>query len=369
MPASTKNSETQPTYLVTGGAGFIGSNLVEILLAETDAKVINLDLLTYAGRPESLHEIGDDPRHLFVRGDIGDAMLVGQLLAEHRPTAILHLAAETHVDRSIDEPNQFSRTNLLGTAVLLHTCLQYWEQLDSNAKDAFRFLHVSTDEVYGSLKPDQPAFTEQSNFQPSSPYAASKAGSDHLVHSFWRTYGMPTIISNSSNNYGPRQLPEKLIPIVALAALADREIPIYGDGLHSRDWLFVTDQCRALLALLQQGVPGESYNVGAGNERSNLETVEAICDAVDELVPNRKAGQSRSLMTHVADRPGHDRRYALDCRKIKEQTGWEPQTSWEAGIRETVTWYAQHSAWVSAASQATDPSQRRGLLRPGLRPE
>lgn len=361
MSNTAAKTDPQPTYLVTGGAGFIGSNLVELLLAETDTKIVNLDLLTYAGRPESLYALGDNPHHLFVRGDIGDAVLVHQLLEEHRPTAIFHLAAETHVDRSIDQPDQFSITNLLGTAVLLRTCLEYWEKLPTDQQQEFRFLHVSTDEVYGALSDTDSPFSEQRRYQPTSPYAASKAGSDHLVQSFWRTYGLPTIVTNSTNNFGPRQLPEKLVPVVTLAALAEREIPIYGDGLQSRDWLYVTDQCRALVAVLQDGQPGESYNIGASVEKTNLEVVHAICDAVDALLPGRVEGQSRQLITHVADRPGHDRRYALNIDKLCKQTGWKPQTDWAAGVRNTVNWYADNPAWVSAASQSVDPTHRLGL--------
>ncbi|MEM8864038.1 MAG: dTDP-glucose 4,6-dehydratase [Planctomycetota bacterium] len=350
----------QPTILVTGGAGFIGSNFVRMLLAETDAYVVNVDLLTYAGHRASLQDVLEHDRHEFIEGDIADAELMAMLFRERQPTAIVHLAAETHVDRSIDGPDAFTRTNVLGTGVLLRTCLEYWEAADASLQAAFRFLHVSTDEVYGSLALDAAPFSEVHPYDPSSPYAASKAGSDHLVRAFHRTYGLPTVITNSSNNYGPYQFPEKLIPLMTLRALARHSLPLYGDGQHVRDWLFVEDQCRALLTALHQGIPGKSYNIGASAERTNQQIVEMICDAVDTRLTERSLGETRQQITYVADRPGHDRRYAIDASQIRS-LGWRPQVELNDGIQRTVAWYAEHPEWVAAVSRDFDRERRLGI--------
>lgn len=351
---------SRSTILVTGGAGFIGSSLVRLLLSETDAHIVNLDLLTYAGLRESLAGVADDPRHEFVHGDIGDAQLVGALLDRCVPRAVIHLAAETHVDRSIDDPEVFVRTNLLGTGTLLRCCLGYWEALPARERDAFRFVHASTDEVFGPLALGAAPFTEASPYQPSSPYAASKAGSDHLVQAYWRTYGLPTLVTNSSNNYGPRQLPEKLIPLVITRAAAGESLPIYGDGQQVRDWLYVEDQSRALLAALQCGAPGESYVIGAECELTNLEVVSRIGAKVDRQLKDREPGETQKLITHVADRLGHDRRYAIDAAKARAELGWAPQVNFDAGLRDTVAWYLEHTAWVATARSRLKQRQRVG---------
>ncbi|MEM9186835.1 MAG: dTDP-glucose 4,6-dehydratase [Planctomycetota bacterium] len=348
------------TLLVTGGAGFIGSNLVRMLLAETDARVVNLDLLTYAGRLESLGVVQDHPRHEFVHGDIADAALVGELLRSRRPAAVLHLAAESHVDRSIEGPAPFITTNVLGTGALLNACLEYWSEAAAGERGRFRFLHVSTDEVYGSLTAAAAPFTETSRYDPSSPYAASKAGSDHLVRAFARTYGLPAIVTNASNNYGPYQFPEKLIPLMTLRALAGLPLPLYGDGLQVRDWLHVKDQCRALITVLRLGQPGGSYNIGAGAERTNRQVVESICQAVDGIVEGRRDGETKKLIRLVADRPGHDRRYAIDATRVRG-LGWRPSESFEEGVSRTVRWYADNEAWVAAATRGFDLGRRAGL--------
>ncbi len=336
------------TILVTGGAGFIGSNFVLDWLADAAAEpVVNLDALTYAGNRQNLAALAGDARHVFVHGDIGDRALLDRLLAEHRPRAILHFAAESHVDRSIHGPGAFIKTNVEGTFTLLEAARAYWNTLEGQAKAAFRFLHVSTDEVYGSLEPDAPAFTETHPYPPNSPYSASKAASDHLVRAWHHTYGLPVLTTNCSNNYGPLQFPEKLIPLMIVNALAAKPLPIYGDGMQVRDWLYVGDHCSAIRAVLAQGRVGEVYNIGGWNEKPNREIVHAICALLDELRPDA-AGPRTRLITHVSDRPGHDRRYAIDARKIERELGWRPAESFESGIRKTVQWYLAHADWVAA---------------------
>jgi dTDP-glucose 4,6-dehydratase len=330
---------------VTGGAGFIGSNFVLDWLAAGREPVLNLDALNYAGNLGNLRSLESNPGHRFVRGSIDDASLIAQLLAEHRPRAILNFAAETHVDRSIHGPEAFVRTNVLGTQVLLDAARQYFGTLDAAGKAAFRFLHVSTDEVYGSLAPDAPAFSETHRYEPNSPYSASKAASDHLVRAYFHTYGLPVLTTNCSNNYGPRQFPEKLIPLVIHNALHGKPLPIYGDGQQRRDWLYVGDHCSAIARVLDAGRLGEVYNVGGGAEKANIEVVRTICALLDELKP-KAAGSYRDQITFVADRPGHDRRYAIDARKIERELGWKPAQTFETGLRETVRWYLDNSAWL-----------------------
>jgi dTDP-glucose 4,6-dehydratase len=334
------------TILVTGGAGFIGSNFVLDWLAESDEPVVNLDALTYAGNLRNLASLDGDARHVFVRGDICERALVDRLLAEHRPRAIVHFAAESHVDRSIHGPGAFMRTNVDGTFTLLEAARAYWGTLDGDAKAGFRFHHVSTDEVYGSLASDAPAFTEQHPYEPNSPYSASKAASDHLVRAWHHTYGLPVLTSNCSNNYGPYHFPEKLIPLMIVNALAGKALPIYGDGLNVRDWLYVRDHASAIRAVLAGGRVGETYNVGGWNEKTNREIVHTICDLLDELKPSAE-GSYRRLITFVKDRPGHDRRYAIDARKIERELGWRPAETFETGIRKTVQWYLDHPQWVA----------------------
>ena len=345
--------------LVTGGAGFIGSNFLR-LVTGGDCRIVNLDLLTYAGNPASVRDLDQMPGYEFVEGDIGDRPLVAELLRQHRVSAVVNFAAESHVDRSIDAPDEFVRTNLVGTANLLKECLAYWDGLSPEAQEDFRFLHVSTDEVFGSLGPTG-AFTEQTRYDPSSPYSASKAGSDHLVRAYHRTYGLPTTISNCSNNSGPFQFPEKLIPLVTLNAIDGRSLPVYGDGGNVRDWLYVGDHCQALTRLLRDGAPGETFNIGGGAERTNLEVVQTICDIVDELVPQLPHRPCRSLIEFVEDRPGHDRRYAIDASKIEQRLGWRPATSFQEGIRKTVAWYLDNSAWVEEISSNKYGRERLGL--------
>ena len=342
------------TLLVTGGAGFIGSNFVHHVLATTDCSVVNLDLLTYAGNPESLTGL-DPARHRLVQGDICDRALVDRLLAEHRPDAIVHFAAESHVDRSIDSAAEFVRTNVLGTQALLDAARGYWRERG----DGFRFLHVSTDEVYGDLTPDEPAFTERHPYRPSSPYAASKAGADHLVRAAHRTWGLPVLITNCSNNYGPRQFPEKLIPLVLLNALDGRELPVYGDGQQRRDWLFVDDHCRALWRVLEAGRIGRTYNIGGNAEKPNLEVVESLCDLLDERRP--VASPRRELIRFVADRPGHDRRYAIDASRIRDELGWTPEVDFSGGLARTVDWYLEHRDWWQRIRDGSYRGERLGL--------
>ncbi len=332
--------------LVTGGAGFIGSNFVLDWLARNDEPVLNLDALTYAGNMENFAALDGDARHVFVHGDICDRALLDRLLAAHRPRAMLHFAAESHVDRSIHGPAAFVRTNVEGTFTLLEAARAYWGSLPQPERAAFRFHHVSTDEVYGSLGADEPAFTETHLYQPNSPYSASKAASDHLVRAWHHTYGLPVLTTNCSNNYGPFHFPEKLIPLMIVNALAGKPLPIYGDGLNVRDWLYVKDHCSAIRAVLAGGRPGEVYNIGGWNERTNRQIVDAICALLDELRPDPQ-GPYRRLISFVTDRPGHDRRYAIDARKIERELGWRPAESFETGIRKTVQWYLDHQGWVT----------------------
>lgn len=338
--------------LVTGGCGFIGSAYILRWLEQSDEPVVNLDLLTYAGHPGNLETLQGDARYTFVRGDIGDTELVSKLLAQHRPRAVLNFAAESHVDRSISGPLAFAQTNVVGTLQLLQAVLAYWRTLEPAAQQAFRFLHVSTDEVYGSLAADAPAFTENHKFEPNSPYSASKAASDHFVRAYQHTFGLPTLTTNCSNNYGPRQFPEKLIPLMIHNALRGKPLPVYGDGQQVRDWLHVDDHCSAIRRVLEAGRPGETYNVGGRSERANLEVVHTICRTLDELRP-RAGGGYRDLVTHVKDRPGHDRRYAIDDTKIATELGWKPAVTFEEGIRQTVRWYLDNAGWVDSVTSGS----------------
>jgi dTDP-glucose 4,6-dehydratase len=331
--------------LVTGGAGFIGSNFVLDWLAQSDEPVVNLDKLTYAGNTENLRSLDGDARHVFVHGDICDRALVERLLATHRPCAIVHFAAESHVDRSIHGPADFMRTNVDGTFTLLEASRSHWSTLDGDEKTSFRFLHVSTDEVYGSLAPDDPPFRETDPYEPNSPYSASKAASDHLVRAWHHTYGLPVLTTNCSNNYGPFHFPEKLIPLMIVNALAGKPLPVYGDGKQVRDWLYVKDHCSAIREVLARGRVGETYNVGGWNEQPNIEIVHAVCALLDELRPDPGGPRAR-LVTHVTDRPGHDRRYAIDASKIERELGWRPTETFATGLRKTVGWYLEHADWV-----------------------
>ena len=333
--------------LVTGGAGFIGANFVLDWLTRNDEPVINLDKLTYAGNLENLASVQGDARHVFVRGDIGEPALVDRLLAEHRPRAIINFAAESHVDRSIHGPGEFIQTNIVGTFHLLESVRAYWNVLEGEAKERFRFLHVSTDEVYGSLRKDDPAFSETNRYEPNSPYSASKAASDHLVRAYHHTYGLPVLTTNCSNNYGPYHFPEKLIPLVIHNALADKPLPIYGDGQQIRDWLYVKDHCSAIRLVLDAGRVGATYNIGGGNEKANLEVVHTLCAILDELQPRADGQSYKSQITFVKDRPGHDRRYAIDASKLERELGWKPQETFETGIRKTVVWYLENQSWVA----------------------
>jgi len=335
--------------LVTGGAGFIGSNFVLDWMAATGAPVLNLDKLTYAGNLENLQSLKGDDRHQFVQGDIGDSALVESLLARHRPRAVLNFAAESHVDRSIHAPGTFIETNVVGTFRLLEAVRGYWEGLQGAERDAFRFLHVSTDEVYGSLGPADAAFTEQHRYEPNSPYSASKAASDHLVRAYHHTYGLPVLTTNCSNNYGPYHFPEKLIPLIIVNALAGKPLPVYGDGQQIRDWLYVTDHCSAIRRVLEAGRVGETYNVGGWNEKANLDVVRTVCALLDELKPRAGGGSYAEQITFVKDRPGHDRRYAIDARKLERELGWKPAETFESGLRKTVQWYLAHADWVKHA--------------------
>jgi dTDP-glucose 4,6-dehydratase len=336
--------------LVTGGAGFIGSNFVLDWMAACAGPVVNLDALTYAGNPENLRAVADDPQYTFVHGNICDATLVAQLFEQHRPRAIVHFAAESHVDRSIVGPDAFLRTNIDGTFTLLQAARRYYDTLSGDERERFRFLHVSTDEVYGTLAPDDPAFREETPYAPNSPYAASKAASDHLVRAWIHTYGLPAIITNCSNNYGPYQFPEKLIPLMIANALAGKALPVYGDGQQVRDWLYVGDHANALRTVLESGRIGETYNVGGGNQRTNLEVVTTLCALLDELVPQSKFKPHFQLVKYVTDRPGHDRRYAIDARKLEGELGWRTQESFETGLRKTVEWYLANTAWVEGVT-------------------
>ena len=332
--------------LVTGGAGFIGSNFVLDWLAQSDEAVVNLDALTYAGNLENLASLQGDSRHRFVRGDIGDLDLLSGLLDESRPRAVINFAAESHVDRSIHGPDDFIQTNIVGTFRLLEAVRAYWGGLDGKLKAGFRFLHISTDEVYGSLAESDPAFSETNRYEPNSPYSASKAASDHLVRAYHHTYGLPVLTTNCSNNYGPYHFPEKLIPLVLHNALAGKPLPIYGDGRQIRDWLYVKDHCSAIRRVLQAGVPGETYNVGGWNEKANIEVAHVLCELLDELQPRQDRKSYREQIVFVQDRPGHDRRYAIDATRIERELGWRPAESFESGIRKTVQWYLDNQAWV-----------------------
>ena len=341
--------------LVTGGAGFIGANFVLDWLALHDEPVINLDKLTYAGNPETLQSLQGDARHTLVQGDIGDTALVTQLLTQHQPRAVVNFAAESHVDRSIHGPGDFIQTNIVGTFHLLESVRGYWGGLPQEnrdggvapTKDSFRFLHVSTDEVYGSLKKDDPAFTETSHIEPNSPYSASKAASDHLVRAWHHTYGLPVLTTNCSNNYGPYHFPESLIPLMTVNALAGKALPVYGDGQQIRDWLYVKDHCSAIRRVLEAGRLGETYNVGGWNEKANIDIVHTVCALLDELRPRLDGRPYKNQITYVTDRPGHDRRYAIDARKLERELGWKPFETFESGIRKTVQWYLDHPDWVA----------------------
>jgi dTDP-glucose 4,6-dehydratase len=333
--------------LVTGGAGFIGANFVLDWLAQTDEPVLNLDKLTYAGNLENLAALQGDSRYVFVQGDIGDSALLEKLLTQHQPRAVVNFAAESHVDRSIHGPEDFIQTNVVGTMRLLQSVRCYWQSLDENLRTAFRFLHVSTDEVYGSLSPTEAAFTENHKLEPNSPYSASKAASDHLVRAWLHTYGLPVLTTNCSNNYGPLHFPEKLIPLIIVNALAGKPLPVYGDGLQVRDWLYVKDHCSAIRRVLAAGRVGEIYNVGGWNEKPNIEIVHTVCALLDELQPRSDRASYKTQITFVQDRPGHDRRYAIDASKIERELGWRPAETFESGIRKTVQWYLDNQGWVA----------------------
>ena len=334
------------TLLVTGGAGFIGSNFVLDWLAQSDEPIVTLDKLTYAGNRENLASLDGDARHIFVQGDIGDFELVSRLLAEHQPRAVVNFAAESHVDRSIHGPGEFIQTNIVGTFQLLEAVRAYWGGLPEERKTAFRLLHVSTDEVYGSLSKTDPAFTETHRYEPNSPYSASKAASDHLVRAYHHTYGLPVLTTNCSNNYGPYHFPEKLIPLLIVNSLAGKSLPVYGDGQQIRDWLYVKDHCSAIRCVLEKGRVGETYNVGGWNEKPNLDIVHTVCALLDELRPRPDGQPYSAQITYVTDRPGHDRRYAIDAGKLERELGWKPAETFETGIRKTVRWYLDHQPWV-----------------------
>jgi len=337
---------SKKSILVTGGAGFIGSNFILEWIANHDSTVINLDKLTYAGNLKNLSSLENDPRHIFVKGDINDRALVRRLFNDYRPWAIVNFAAESHVDRSIHGPGDFIQTNVNGTFQLLEESRAFWEKLANDEKSSFRFLHISTDEVYGSLGPNGTPFSETTRYAPNSPYSASKAASDHLVRAYHHTYGLPALTSNCSNNYGPYQFPEKLIPLVVFNALNRKPLPIYGDGLNIRDWLYVGDHCKALRVVLAKGGPGEVYNIGGRNEKTNMEVVQTVCAILDELRPNPDIGHYASLIAFIKDRPGHDRRYAINANKIERELGWRPAETFETGIRKTVRWYLDNMQWV-----------------------
>jgi len=337
--------KTSNTILVTGGAGFIGSNFIIDWLTQFDHPVINLDALTYSGNLHNLDALTHNSSHIFINGNIGDQSLVKSLLEKYRPYAIINFAAESHVDRSILSPDAFIQTNIVGTYHLLDSTLNYWQKLGNVDKEQFRFLHISTDEVYGSLKPEDPLFSEQKRYEPNSPYSASKAASDHLVRAYHHTFGLPVLTTNCSNNYGPFQFPEKLIPLVIINAMNSKALPVYGDGLNIRDWLYVKDHCNAIMKVLASGRVGETYNIGGGNEMTNINIVRKICEILDELLPSAE-GKYERLISFVADRPGHDRRYAIDTKKINSELGWSPVESFETGIRKTVSWYVNNQQWV-----------------------
>ena len=348
--------------LVTGGAGFIGSNFIQLLLQQPDLQVLNLDKLTYAGNLDSLQSVADQPRYGFIQADICVAEQVEKIINEFQPDAIVHFAAESHVDRSIDGPAAFIQTNIIGTFNLLEAARKYWRELPDGAKNSFRFLHVSTDEVYGSLGATG-LFTEDTPYAPNSPYSASKASSDHLVRAYHHTYGLPVVTTNCSNNYGPYQFPEKLIPLMILNALAGKPLPVYGDGMQVRDWLYVVDHCRAIRSVLQQGKPGETYNIGGHNEMPNIRIVRTICGLLDELRPRADGKPYTEQISYVADRPGHDRRYAIDAGKIARELGWLPQETFDSGIRKTVEWYLDNAAWCERVSSGKYRQERLGTIQ------
>lgn len=351
------------TILVTGGAGFIGSAVVRHIIQDTPYHVVNLDKLTYAGNLESLNSVSDSPRYQFEQADICDRSAMERIFAQYRPDVVMHLAAESHVDRSIDGPAAFIETNIIGTYTLLEAARNYWNALEPQAKAAFRFHHISTDEVYGDLEGPDSLFTETTPYAPSSPYSASKASSDHLVRAWRRTYGLPTLITNCSNNYGPFHFPEKLIPLMILNALAGKPLPVYGKGEQIRDWLYVEDHARALVKVATEGAVGETYNIGGHNERKNIDVVHTLCNLLEELVPNKPAGVAhyRDLITYVADRPGHDLRYAIDASKIAHDLGWVPQETFESGIRKTVIWYLENETWWRRVQDGSYAGERLGL--------
>ena len=351
------------TILVTGGAGFIGSNFIIDWLSNSDEKVINIDKLTYAGNLNNLATLRENKKHIFFRVDIGDSKVCRELINKYKPRAIINFAAESHVDRSIDSPEEFIQTNIIGVLRLLDSASEYWQSLDGKQKKIFRFLHVSTDEVYGSLNADEPAFTETNRYKPNSPYSASKASSDHLVRAYNQTYGLPVLTTNCSNNYGPYQFPEKLIPLFINNALAHKALPIYGDGLQVRDWLYVNDHCSAINVVLERGQIGEVYNIGGMNEKTNLQTIDMLCSLLDELCPLKgevKIKSYRELITYIRDRPGHDRRYAIDSTKIKKELSWEPLENFETGMRKTIEWYISNTKWVE---EVTNGQYRKWIER------
>ena len=358
------------SWLVTGGAGFIGSNFVQTVRRAGRARVVNLDKLTYAGHLESLDPLADDPYHVFVRGDIGNRELVSYLLKQFHIRVVVNFAAESHVDRSIEGPADFIRTNVAGTLGLLDAVRSYWQELPGSGKDVFRFLHVSTDEVYGSLGPEG-FFTEDTPYAPNSPYAASKAASDHLVRAYHHTFGLPTLTTNCSNNYGPYQFPEKLIPLMILNAMEGKRLPVYGDGMNVRDWLYVLDHCEAIRTVIEGGRPGETYNIGGHNEKNNMEVVRTLCACLEEFLPagrnpalqraDAPVGRYEDLITMVADRPGHDRRYAIDAGKIQRELGWRPGETFESGIRRTVSWYLENRDWCGKVTKGVYDRGRLGL--------
>jgi dTDP-glucose 4,6-dehydratase len=353
-------SERAGMILVTGGAGFIGSNFVLDWVAEVGEQVVNLDKLTYAGNMENLRSLEADPRAAFERGDICDRERVRGVLSRYRPRAVVHFAAESHVDRSILGPGEFIQTNVVGTFSLLEECRAYWASLPESERATFRFLHVSTDEVYGSLALDAPAFSESSRYEPNSPYSASKAGSDHLVRAYHHTYGLPTLITNCSNNYGPYQFPEKLIPLIICNALAGKPLPVYGDGSNIRDWLYVADHCEAIRVVLSGGMPGETYNVGGSSERSNIDVVRTLCAILDECAPRAGGEPYAGLIRFVRDRPGHDFRYAIDARRLENELGWRPRETFSTGLARTVRWYLSNQDWVA---RVTDGRYREWIDR------
>lgn len=353
--------------LVTGGAGFIGSAVIRHIINNTEDSVVNVDKLTYAGNLESLSDVMDSERYVFEKVDICDRESLETVFSKHKPDAVMHLAAESHVDRSIDGPSAFIETNIVGTYVLLEAARNYWNGLEQEFKEQFRFHHISTDEVYGDLEGTDDLFTETTPYSPSSPYSASKASSDHLVRAWLRTYGLPTIITNCSNNYGPYHFPEKLIPLMILNALEGKSLPVYGDGMQIRDWLYVEDHARALYKVVREGLVGETYNIGGHNEKANIEVVKTICTLLEELVPNKPNGvkEYADLITYVSDRPGHDVRYAIDATKIERELGWKPEETFDSGIRKTVEWYLENKVWWSRVLDGSYAGERLGVIKKG----